>query len=613
LLQSPLDETQRQYAEGIKGAGEALVALINDILDYSKLEAGKVDLDMRPFDLRLLIEDVAGLLAESAQAKRLELTAYCTPEVPARLIGDAGRVRQVLLNLASNAVKFTDSGEVAIRATAAEHGSGTVMITCEVRDTGIGIDPGDQARLFQSFMQADASTTRRYGGTGLGLAICSRLTEAMGGTIGLKSAPGDGSTFWFSIPLSVAQRAETPVPPPEVLTGLRVLVVDDNTTNRLVLESQLRSWRLRPDMAPDGQAALRLAHAAADAGEPYEIVVLDLCMPGMNGLELARAIAADPALAPMRKIMLTSTMRIDKDELSAAGVHEWLMKPVRSSEFYNRLVRLFTSPPVAIPDAATVAEPSSYAPASPVRGRVLVAEDNEVNQLVAHGMLTGLGFEVDQAADGAEAVAATADTDYVAVLMDCHMPVMDGYEATKLIRRRDSGAPRIPILAMTAGALDGDRQRCLAAGMDDYLPKPVDAAELAALLDRWVPYPLSSQTRPVSLDPERLGILRGLGPDDGSGLLPAMSEAFLRDLPGRLTVLRQAVDSGGGAGLKQAAHALRGAAANIGAVAAAALCAELELLESDRDLHRGLELLIRLEAELTLVEEVLGSSQAVGP
>lgn len=270
LLETPLDETQRQYAQGIKGAGEALVALINDILDFSKLEAGKVDLDVRPFDLRLLMEDVAGLLAESAQAKRLELTAYCTPEVPARLAGDAGRIRQILLNLASNAVKFTNAGEVAIRATTSEHGNGTVMVTFEVRDTGIGIDRGDQARLFQSFMQADASTTRRYGGTGLGLAICSRLTEAMGGTIGLDSTAGKGSTFWFSIPLPVAQRTETAAPAPEALTGLRVLVVDDNATNRLVMESQLRSWRLRPDAVEDAPAALKGAREAAAAGDPCQ-------------------------------------------------------------------------------------------------------------------------------------------------------------------------------------------------------------------------------------------------------------------------------------------------------------------------------------------------------
>jgi PAS domain S-box-containing protein len=612
LLETPLDETQRQYARGIKGAGEALVALINDILDFSKLEAGKVELDMRPFDLRLLMEDVGGLLAESAQAKKLELTAYCTPDVPGRLTGDAGRIRQILLNLASNAVKFTNAGEVSIRATTAEHGNDAVMATFEVRDTGIGIDPADQARLFQSFMQADASTTRRYGGTGLGLAICSRLTEAMGGTIGLDSTPGSGSTFWFKIPLPLAKSSEPPVPAPEALTGLRVLVVDDNATNRLVLESQLGSWGLRAGTAPDGPTALRLAKAAADAGDPFKIAVLDLCMPGMDGLELARAVAADPALAAIRMIMLTSTMRIDKDQLAAAGVHEWLMKPVRSSEFYNRLLRLMAAPHSAAPVAPAEA-PRPPVLETPARGRILVVEDNEVNQLVAHGMVTSLGFAADLAVNGAEAVAATADTDYVAVLMDCHMPVMDGYEATRFIRRRDSGAARLPIVAMTAGALDGDRERCLAAGMDDYVAKPVDAAQLAAVLDRWVQRTPAVHARRVSLDADRLAILRGLGPDDGYGLLPALSDAFRRELPARLTALRQALDDGGGLALKAAAHALKGAAANIGAVSAAALCTELELLESGRDLRRGPELLMRLEAELTLVEEALDRSLEAAP
>ncbi|MDQ0618384.1 PAS domain-containing hybrid sensor histidine kinase/response regulator [Arthrobacter globiformis] len=531
LMETPLDETQRQYAEGIKGAGEALVALINDILDFSKLEAGKVDLDVRPFDVRLLVEEAAGLLAEPAQAKGLELTAFCAPEVPARLSGDAGRIRQILLNLATNAVKFTEAGEVAIQVTSAEDGVGRAMVTFEVRDTGIGIDPSDQSRLFQSFIQADASTTRRYGGTGLGLAICSRLTEAMGGTIGLDSMPGEGSTFWFSLPLPVAERTP-PCPAPEALTGLRVLVVDDNATNRLILESQLRSWQLRPDTAADARAALSRAKEAAGTADPYEIAVLDLCMPDMDGLEIARAMTADPALASIRIILLTSTRRIDKDQFTAAGVREWLMKPVRSSEFYNRLIRLIASPnPVAKAHTPAVAGPPQEQGVA-ARGRILVVEDNEVNQLVAQGMVSRLGFAVDLASNGAEAVAATAATEYAAVLMDCHMPVMDGYEATRLIRRRDTGAARIPIVAMTAGALDGDRERCLAAGMDDYLAKPVDLGQLAALLERWAPGTPTPRTGSMSLDPDRLAVLRDLGPDDGHGLLPAMPEAFQRDLPG---------------------------------------------------------------------------------
>ncbi|MDR6415482.1 response regulator [Pseudarthrobacter sulfonivorans] len=636
LLETELDQTQRQYAQGVKGAGEALLSLINDILDFSKLEAGKVDLDVRPFDPRVLVEEVAGLLTEPAQAKNLELIAYCEPEVPARLLGDSGRIRQILLNLASNAVKFTASGEVSIRVKTAPDAAvgSTTTVYFEVRDTGIGIEPSHHGRLFESFSQADASTTRRYGGTGLGLAICRRLTEAMGGEIGLTSVPEEGSTFWFRIPLPVAPPSTDPVPAPGFLAGLKVLVVDDNATNRLVLESQLRGWKLRPEAVPDAKSALVLAREATAAGEPFDLAVLDLCMPDTDGLELARAIKADAGLADMELIMLTSTMQVNAAEIAGAGVREWLMKPVRSSEFYNRLIRLMSYREHAAP--AVLRSVSATQPAAtnqgPSRGRILVVEDNEVNQLVARATVTKFGFEVDVVADGAEAVAATAETMYAAVLMDCHMPVMDGFEATRIIRSRDGKHSRLPIIAMTAGALDGDRERCLAAGMDDYLSKPVDAAELDAALTRWIPERASqllavtggttgtapgattdivTAARPPSVDPDRLAILRGLGPEDGLGLLPAATEAFRKDVPARLAALRAAVNNGGGPALTQAAHALRGAAANIGATAVAALCGELEEMGRSGKHDAGPHLVSRLEAELVAADAELDAALEV--
>lgn len=628
LLDTPLDETQKQYAEGVKGAGEALLALINDILDFSKLEAGKVELDLRPFDPRLLVEEVAGLLAEPAQAKRLELIAYCEPDLPSRLVGDSGRIRQILLNLASNAVKFTAAGEVAIRIKTETRDAtpeSTAMVCFEVRDTGIGIEPTQHARLFESFSQADASTTRRYGGTGLGLAICNRLTAAMTGEIGMRSVPGEGSTFWFRIPLPVAPPSTDPLPTADFLTGMRALVVDDNATNRLVLESQLRSWRLKPDAVPDARTALARTREAAQRGEPYDLAVLDLCMPGTNGLELARAIKADPVLASIELIMLTSTMQVKGSEILDAGVREWLMKPVRSSEFYNRLIRLMSTsarrPPAERLTAMTNAALRERAASGSsnrglARGRLLVVEDNEVNQLVARSTVAKLGFAVDVVADGAEAVASVGKMQYDAVLMDCHMPVMDGFEATGIIRRREDGNNRLPIIAMTAGALDGDRERCLAAGMDDYLAKPVDPAELEAVLARWVPdqatrflpgQPLavtggqpsttSGHPRQV-LDGNRLAILRDLGPADGMGLLPAAAEAFRKDVLERIASLHQAVNDDDGPALARTAHALRGAAANIGATTAAALCGEIEALGSTGEPGGALQLLSRLEAEL---------------
>lgn len=612
LLDTPLDETQHKYAEGVQTAAGALLTLINDILDFSKLEAGKIDLDVTTFDPRYLVEEIAGLLSETAQGKGLELIAYCTPDVPSRLAGDAGRIRQILLNLASNAVKFTASGEVAIRVNAAEQDAGKAMVRFEITDTGIGIEPADHLRLFDSFSQADASTTRRYGGTGLGLAICRSLTEAMGGKIGLNSAPGKGSTFWFTVQLPVAE-APAGVPEPlvaKMLAGLRVLVVDDNATNRLVLESQLTAWGMRPEAVADAATALDRSRTAAATGQPYDIAVLDMCMPDMDGLELAHEFSADPALRGMRLMMLTSTSQVTKTELAAAGIRERLTKPVRGSELHDRLVRLMADTLPAVPASAAA---SAALPDMPSRGRILVVEDNEVNQLVAREMVAKLGYEADVVANGAEAVAAIAARSYAAVLMDCHMPVMDGFEATRTIRARGGDNPaRLPIIAMTAGAQDEDRQRCLAAGMDAYLSKPVDLAALAETLARWVPRTTPRAGRPPAVDPARLATLRDLGPADGRGLLPAAADAFRRGIPSSMAALQQAVD-GGGEGLEEAAHKLKGAAANIGARGAASLCQELEQLGREPGSQPGPELLARLRTELARVDTALENALATRP
>ncbi|MBT2515350.1 response regulator [Arthrobacter sp. ISL-30] len=609
LLETPLDEVQRQYAEGVRGAGESLLALINDILDFSKLEAGKVELDVDSFSPRVLVEEAAGLLAESAQAKGLELIGYCSPEVPERLIGDAGRIRQILLNLASNAVKFTAKGEVAIKANIVGEAADKAVVRFEVRDTGIGIDPDDHSRLFESFSQADASTTRRYGGTGLGLAICQRLTQAMDGEIGVTSALGEGSTFWFRIPLPVA--VPWPVasaPAPDLLAGLKVLVVDDNATNRLVLESQLTGWKMTADSVEGASQALGRLHAMAAAGRPYDIAVLDMCMPGMNGLDLAREIRSDEALKSLRIIMLTSTMNVDRARLAEAGVQEWLTKPVRSSEFYDRLMRLMAATAAAM---RVPARPDPSKKDTPYRGRVLVVEDNDVNQLVARSMVSRMGFDVDVVTNGSQAVSAAASDQYAAVLMDCHMPVMDGFEATRRIRSHGAHLS-LPIIAMTAGALDEDRERCFAAGMDDYLTKPLDLVRLEEVLDSWVPRDALPETDPLPqppsngpppLDPARLAVLRQLGPADGQGLLPAAAAAFRNDVEPSLQAIRQALYDDGDGALRRAAHKLKGAAANIGASRAAALCFELERIERTRG--DAPAVLGRLEEELGLVVRAL--------
>jgi PAS domain S-box-containing protein len=636
LLGTPLNQAQRKYAEGVEGAGQVLLTLINDILDLSKLEAGKVELDVAPFDPRMLVEEVAGLVSESARGKGLELIAYCHPAVPVSLVGDFGRIRQVLLNLASNAVKFTAAGEVEISVDFLASDGDQPQARFEVRDTGIGIDEPDHERLFDPFSQADASTTRRYGGTGLGLAISRRLTHMMGGEIGVTSRLGEGSTFWFVLPMRASNRpvgansdtGTTAIVTPDSsyapLAGQRVLVVDDNATNRLVLESQLTSWNLIPESVADGASALELARAAAAAGRSFDIAVLDMCMPGMDGLQLARAISADENLRSIALIMLTSTPELDRAELAAAGIRQWLMKPVRSSEFFDRLVLLGAgSPPAQTPSATARVVQRNLA--FPSRGLVLVVEDNEVNQLVAREMVTSLGYRAELATDGAEAVAAVRSTSYHAVLMDCHMPVMDGFEATAIIRGLAGNASRVPIIAMTAGAQDEDRQRCLDAGMDDFLAKPVDMSALKHTLARWMPddvfpqfdttgrrldpgWPVIEPDQPSlepSLDPARLELLRGLGPMDGTGVLADAARAFRSEIPTSLAALDLAITQRDDGALKSAAHKLKGGAANIGAAGAAALCAQLEKLPPADLEGRNRELIARLETELAKVDAAL--------
>lgn len=604
MLETDLDRSQRQYAEGVKGAAEALMSLINDILDFSKLEAGKVDLELIEFDPRHLVEEVAALLAEPAQAKDLELIGYCSPDVPIRLLGDSGRIRQILLNLAANAVKFTPAGEVAIRVSVAkDNATGTTRF--EVRDTGIGIDAADHGRLFESFSQADATTTRQYGGTGLGLAICQRLTEAMGGQIGLVSAPGQGSTFWFTIPLPAVAPTAAALDTPAPLTGLRVLVVDDNATNRLVLESQLAGWGMIPEAVDGAERAMTRLREQKAAGCPFDIAVLDMCMPGTNGLELAHKIKAENPQGSTRLVMLTSSIQVTSAELKAAGIGQWLTKPVRSSDFYDRLLRIMAPEraPLHLPKAAAPVLPNV-----PQRGRILVVEDNEVNQLVASSMTARLGYAVDVVSDGAQAVSATAEASYAAVLMDCHMPVMDGFNATRAIRRRDKNSRYLPIIAMTAGALEEDRERCLAAGMDAYLTKPLDMDRLGELLARCIPSAQSPVSDPV-LDPERLEILRTLGPAGGQGLLPDAAKVFRDGVQPSLTILRRAISDRDSDALERAAHKLKGAAANMGAAKAAAFCDQLER-GAQNDEPDAAEVLARLEAELERVDRALAAAVA---
>jgi two-component system, sensor histidine kinase and response regulator len=481
MLDTDLDARQRQYAEGVRSAGSALLTVINDVLDFSKIEAGHLELEQIDFDLVQVVEEVAELVTEPAQAKHLELLAYCSPQLPIGLRGDPSRLRQVLLNLASNAVKFTSAGEVVVRAHLESSTPDGVTVRFEVVDTGIGIPDDDRGRLFQPFSQADSSTTRRYGGTGLGLAISRQLVSAMGGTIGVTSEPRRGSTFWFTVTFALAED-ESIISPrrTEKLNGLRVLVVDDNTTNRMVLHDQLTTWNMDVTVAESGDSALDTLIGAARQGRSFDLAIIDMCMPGMDGLALARRISSDSRLAGTGLTLLSSGGDISEAQAKEAGIAATLTKPVQLRRLHSTLNEVVGTRRAPAPAVTTV-------PVSTGRGLVLVVDDGEINQIVATGMLERLGYAVETADDGSEAVAAIRRTTYDAVFMDVQMPGMDGYQATAEIRRIEGTIQHTPIIAMTAGALDGDRERCLEAGMDDYISKPIDMATIEQTLTRWVP------------------------------------------------------------------------------------------------------------------------------
>ncbi len=497
LLDTKLDATQKEFAETIRTSADTLLTIINDILDFSKIEAGKLAFEEIEFNLVEVVESALELLAERAQAKGIELLGSVAPELPGIVCGDPGRLRQVLVNLVGNGIKFTEKGEVVVRTERVDETPTHVRVRFRVTDTGIGIPAATQRQLFQAFTQADSSTTRKYGGTGLGLAISKQLVGLMGGDIGVESEPGQGTSFWFTAKFKKA--GDIPVPaiaPRDDLHNLRVLVVDDNATNRQILRHQIFAWKMQRGSAASGHEALRILRAAAESGEPFDVALLDMQMPEMDGLALARAIKSDPAISAVKLIMLTSLGQImTKAELQAAGLAAYLIKPVKQSRLFDCLVEVSGTevrPPdrIARPPASAIASPAPDVTGE--RVRILLAEDNAVNQKVALAQLAKLGFTADPVANGLEVLEALDGGVYDVILMDCQMPGMDGYEATRLIRKRESTAlndaqpaRRVHIIAMTANAMEGDREKCLAAGMDDYVSKPVREADLRAALERW--------------------------------------------------------------------------------------------------------------------------------
>ncbi|MCP9470869.1 MAG: response regulator [Nitrospira sp.] len=500
LLDTKLTDEQREYAETIHNCGRHLLAIIDDILDFSKGEAGKLTLESIDFDLRATTEGAIDLLAERAAHKGLNLAGLFHADVPVALRGDPGKLRQILLNLIGNAIKFTERGEVVVTVSLVQRTDNKAIVRFEVSDTGVGIEAEAQRRLFQPFVQADSSTTRKYGGTGLGLAICKQLAELMGGRIGVESRIGKGSTFWFTVPFH--QQSAVPSPSSDSasasLRGRRLCVVDDHATNRRVIELYARTWGASCLSAENGCQALQLLRDAARCNQVCDVAIIDSQMPGMSGLDLVKAVKADPLLAATRLVLLTSRgQRGDAALARDAGCEAYLTKPVRQAELHECIETV-----VNFPSRTTAAadHPERHVPASELVTRhtlaearrraspkILLAEDNVVNQKVAVRMLEKLGYRVDVVTNGREAVEAVSRVSYAMVLMDCQMPVMDGLQAATEIRRQEAHGVHLPIIAMTANVAVDDRAACLAAGMDDFVSKPVHAQTLAAVLARWCP------------------------------------------------------------------------------------------------------------------------------
>ena len=583
LLATELGPRQRHFVETVHHSAESLLDIINDILDFSKIEAGKLELESIDFNLRHEIEELCELLAGRAQGKGLEMICQILEGVRPALRGDPGRLRQVLVNLLSNAIKFTEVGEVALRIHLLGQDEEGMLLRFEVKDSGIGIPLEAQTRIFEKFIQADGSTTRKFGGTGLGLAISKQLVEMMGGAIGVESVPGQGTLFWFTARFGWALADDEPALPLDGLRGRRALIVDDNATNREILEHQLAAWAMHSASAASGAAALSLLRAAAARGAPYDIALLDMMMPGMDGAELAAAIRQDAALAATHLLMLTSGGTCsDAPGTRALDIERCLSKPVRQSELYDALALLVGGATPAVQG------PVARIEYQPLHARVLLAEDNRVNQEVAIAMLENLGCRVRVAADGYAVLEALAGSTYDLVLMDCQMPNLDGYGATAAIRAREQeqpGARRIPVIALTANAMEGDRERCLAAGMDDYLAKPLRSAELYAVLQRWhapgattaeLPRILPAEVADSPLDARTLDGIRALQREGTPDLLRKIVDLYLSAAPGQIEQLHAAVQQGDAGAALRAAHGLKSSSANVGALALAACFKELE-------------------------------------
>jgi PAS domain S-box-containing protein len=651
-LDTQLTDEQRDYLQTALQSAETLLTLLNDILDFSKIEAGKLDLETINFDLRNVVEDVAYTLAKRAQDKGLEMACLVHPDLSSDLRGDPGRLRQILVNLVGNAIKFTHQGEIVVRAEPVEENGMYAKVHFSVQDTGVGIPRERQAAIFDRFTQADGSTTRKYGGSGLGLAICRQLVEAMGGQIGLESSPGVGSTFWFDVTFAKQPREKLMTAPltlgPVNLTQARILIVDDNPTNRMVLTKNVEALGSRSDAVASGAKALESLRNAYRVGDPYHVVLLDMQMPGMDGEQTARAIKSDPSVKDVKIIILTSMgQRGDAARLGALGCSGYLLKPVKQQVLFDAVVAVLgrkEDKDRGLITRHTLSEQRKFGQ------RILLAEDNPINQKLAVVLLQKAGYSVDAVETGSQAFLKVQNNPYSAVLMDVQMPEMDGFEATRCIRTWEAGRDsHVPIIAMTAHAMSGDRERCLEAGMDDYLSKPLEPKVLFNALDRWTEVKgraeeveptedYSSASTSSLAEVEDQGLFgespapasRGTGtpapvapvlpssdapPVDFDSALPrflgdrdfmlAMFREYQQSLPGRLNDIHAALQENDVKRLGRLAHNLKGTSLNFSAEAVAAVALKLEELGQREDLSDAPALVARLDEEVLRLTEFL--------
>ena len=627
LLATSLDARQRHFAETVRRSGEALLNLINDILDFSKVEAGKLELDLVDFDLRETLEDVVQLLAVGAASKELELLCHISPRIPALVNGDPNRIRQVVTNLLGNALKFTEEGEVALTVRIVEERADGNVLRFEIRDTGIGISPEAQARVFQPFSQADGSTTRRYGGTGLGLSISRELVGLMGGDTGLHSEMGKGTTFWFiarlgvAAPAALASYARDTVASP--LAGRRVLIADDSAANREVLREQtVVTFGMLCTLAEDGVQTVALLREAARCGEPFDVALIDFGMPGLDGLAVASAVRSDAALATLPMVLLSSLNRTDRAGLAReAGFNAALTKPIRQMDLLTALCTALNLQ--AHLHTKTLEMQCAASGAPRFSGKVLVAEDNLVNQEVAHAVLLACGCEVSLADNGRKALQAIQNDDFDVVFMDCQMPEMDGYAATRAIRAlEEQGMLRhIPIVALTAHATEADRQRCLEAGMDSFLTKPFTQIALRKELARWLTHTnteavltmdASTQESPGAagdgLNQSALDELRSLDPDGSSGILNQIIQSYLDDTPTQIAQIRASVAAEDIVGMMRAAHSMKSSSMALGAMRVGDLAREIEAIGRVNAIDGCHALLAELEQQYAKAEKQLQAS-----